>query len=86
DNTLSDFFPSVKKFKAQQLKDYITKWLQFQSLWDLEAEYVFNCLSNSLAHWQQLLTEINKACLTFDTSETQHSFWPSACIVDYSHL
>jgi hypothetical protein len=56
----------------QHLRDYVGKWLQ--SLWDLEAEFVFNRLGENLAHWQQLLTEIKKARSTFDTSETQKSF------------
>lgn len=62
----------------------MAKWLQFQSLWDLEAEYVFNRLGDSLAHWQQLLTEIKKARSTFDTSETQRSF--GACVIDYEQV
>ena len=70
--------------KVQQLKEYVAKWLQFQSLWDLEAEYVFNKLGDSLAHWQQLLTEIKKARSTFDTSDTQKSF--GACVVDYEQV
>ncbi|KAF8139617.1 dynein heavy chain, N-terminal region 1-domain-containing protein [Boletus edulis] len=73
DNTLERPFALIE-LKVQQLKDYVAKWLQFQSLWDLEAEYVFNRLGDSLAHWQQLLTEIKKARSTFDTSETQRSF------------
>lgn len=72
------------ELKVQQLKDYVAKWLQFQSLWDLEAEYVFNRLGDSLAHWQQLLTEIKKARSTFDTSETQRSF--GVCVVDYEQV
>jgi hypothetical protein len=43
-------------------------------LWDLKAEYDFNRLGDSLAHWQQLLTEIKKARSTFDTSDRQKSF------------
>jgi hypothetical protein len=65
------------------LKDYVSKWLQFQSLWDLEAEYVFNRLGDSLAHWQQLLTEIKCTRMTFDTTETQKEF--GVCVVDYEH-
>lgn len=68
----------------QQLKEYVAKWLQFQSLWDLEAEYVFNRLGDSLANWQQLLTEIKKARSTFDTSETRKSF--GACVIDYEQV
>jgi hypothetical protein len=36
------------------LKDYVGKWLQFQSPWDLKADYVFSRLGDSLAHWQLL--------------------------------
>ncbi len=70
--------------KVQQLKDYVAKWLQFQSLWDLEAEYVFNRLGDSLAHWQQLLTEIKRSRITFDTTETQKEF--GVCVVDYEQV
>ncbi|CAK5269877.1 unnamed protein product [Mycena citricolor] len=70
--------------KVQQLTEYVGKWLQFQSLWDLEADYVFNRLGDSLGHWQQLLTEIKKTRSTFDTSETQKSF--GVCIVDYEQV
>ncbi|KAH6880862.1 cytoplasmic dynein heavy chain 1 [Coprinopsis sp. MPI-PUGE-AT-0042] len=70
--------------KVQQLTSYVAKWLQFQSLWDLEAEYVFNRLGENLSHWQQLLTEIKKARTTFDTSETQKSF--GACVIDYEQV
>ncbi|KAF4584562.1 hypothetical protein EYR38_001791 [Pleurotus pulmonarius] len=83
DNTLQRPFALIEA-KVQQLKDYVAKWLQFQSLWDLEAEYVFNRLGDSLAHWQQLLTEIKKARSTFDTSETQKSF--GVCVIDYEQV
>jgi len=83
DNTLQRPFALVEN-KVQQLKDYVAKWLQFQSLWDLEAEYVFNRLGDSLANWQQLLTEIKKARSTFDTSDTQKSF--GVCIIDYEQV
>lgn len=70
--------------KVQQLKEYVSKWLQFQSLWDLEADYVFNRLGDSLASWQQLLTEIKKTRSTFDTSETQKTF--VVCVIDYEQV
>ncbi|KAL0574898.1 dynein heavy chain [Marasmius crinis-equi] len=83
DDTLSRPFSLIES-KVQQIKDYVSKWLQFQSLWDLEAEYVFNRLGDSLAHWQQLLTEIKKTRSTFDTSETQKIF--GVVIVDYEQV
>ena len=83
DSTLERPFMLIEQ-KVQQLKEYVAKWLQFQSLWDLEAEYVFSRLGDSLANWQQLLTEIKKARSTFDTSETQRSF--GVCVIDYEQV
>ncbi|KIK51248.1 hypothetical protein GYMLUDRAFT_982366 [Collybiopsis luxurians FD-317 M1] len=79
-STLPLAFSLIER-KVSQLHSYVLKWFQFQSLWDLEAEYVFLCLGDSLAHWQQLLTEIKKARSMFDTTETQKSFGPF-CAVD----
>ncbi|KAG8716582.1 hypothetical protein FRC09_015536 [Ceratobasidium sp. 395] len=70
--------------KVQQVKDYVAKWLQFQSLWDLEAEHVFARLGDSLANWQQLLIEIKRTRQTFDNSETQRSF--GVCVIDYEQV
>ncbi|KAI0089933.1 dynein heavy chain, N-terminal region 1-domain-containing protein [Irpex rosettiformis] len=83
DTTLERPFALIEG-KVQQLKEYVGKWLQFQSLWDLEAEYVFNRLGEDLSHWQQLLTEIKKARSTFDTSETSKSF--GVCVIDYEQV
>ncbi|KAI9450509.1 cytoplasmic dynein heavy chain 1 [Lactarius psammicola] len=83
DDTLQRPFVLIEA-KVQQLKDYVAKWLQFQSLWDLEAEYVFNRLGDSLAHWQQLLTEIKRSRIVFDTTETQKEF--GVCVVDYEQV
>lgn len=83
DATLERPFALIED-KVQQLKEYVAKWLQFQSLWDLEAEYVFNRLGDSLALWQQLLTEIKKARSTFDTSDTQKTF--GVCVIDYEQV
>jgi hypothetical protein len=76
---------SLIECKVSQLHSYVLKWFQFQSLWDLEAEYVFSRLGDSLAHWQQLLTEIKKARSTFNTTEMQKSFG-LFCAVDYEQV
>ncbi|KAE9394324.1 dynein heavy chain protein 2 [Gymnopus androsaceus JB14] len=64
--------------KVQQLREYVAKWFQFQSLLGPRSRI------HSLAHWQQLLTEIKKARSTFDTSETQKSF--GICAIDYEQV
>ncbi|KAG8897185.1 hypothetical protein FRB99_008380, partial [Tulasnella sp. 403] len=83
DGTLEKPFALIES-KIQEVKDYVAKWLQFQSLWDLEAEYVFNRLGDSLANWQQLLTEIKKTRSTFDNSDTERSF--GAVVIDYEQV
>ena len=45
---------------------------------------MFNRVGDSLANWQQLLTEIKKARSTFDTSDTQKSL--GACVIDYEQV
>ncbi|KAH8825148.1 dynein heavy chain, N-terminal region 1-domain-containing protein [Flagelloscypha sp. PMI_526] len=84
DDTLRRPFALIEA-KTQEIRDYVGKWLQFQSLWDLEAEYVFNRLGEDLAQWQQLLTEIKKARSTFDTSDTSKSFG-GVCVIDYEQV
>lgn len=56
------------------MNSYLSKWLQFQSLWDLDPERVYARLGESLDQWQTLLLDIRKTRSTFDTTESQHSF------------
>jgi dynein heavy chain 1 len=72
------------EIKVQQINKYLAEWLQFQSLWDLEAEYVFNRLGDDLGNWQQLLTGIKKSRATFDTSESRKSF--GVCVIEYEQV
>ncbi len=75
---------AVVEAKLGQMSVYVNKWLQFQSLWDLESEYVFSRLGDGLASWQQLLQEIRKTRATFDTSDTQRSF--GVAVVNYEQV
>ncbi|CDW96237.1 hypothetical protein [Sporisorium scitamineum] len=70
--------------KLAEVGGYVSKWLQFQSLWDLESEHVFARLGDSLANWQQLLAEIRRTRATFDNSDTQRSF--GICVIDYDQV
>lgn len=65
-------FATIER-RVEDLNAYANKWLEFQALWDLEAEYVYTRLGDNLADWQQLLSEIRKTRSTFDTSESHHS-------------
>ncbi|GAA5974101.1 hypothetical protein JCM11641_003434 [Rhodosporidiobolus odoratus] len=83
DGTLERPFALVEA-KLKEVGAYVDKWLQFQSLWDLEAEYVYSRLGDQLSSWQQLLLEIRKTRSTFDNSETQRTF--GVAIIDYEQV
>ena len=70
--------------RVTELTDYVNKWLEFQSLWDLEADFVYERLGDSLNDWQQLLSEIRKTRQTFDTSESHHDL--GVAVVHYEQV
>ena len=75
---------NVIEGKLHDIAEYIDKWLQFQSLWDLEPDYVYNALGDDLAKWLKLLQEIRKTRETFDTSESSKSF--GTVTIDYEQV
>ncbi|MCJ1268673.1 hypothetical protein MMC22_008561 [Lobaria immixta] len=70
--------------KLRDVLKYVDKWLQFQSLWDLRSEQVYDTLGENLADWLQLLQEIRKTRATFDTSESSRSF--GSVTIDYEQV
>lgn len=70
--------------KLRDVSNYLSKWLQFQSLWDLQPKHVYDILGEDLANWLQLLQEIRKTRSTFDTSESSRSF--GSMTVDYEQV
>ncbi|KAF2396617.1 cytoplasmic dynein-like protein 1 heavy chain 1 [Trichodelitschia bisporula] len=71
--TLSQVHTDVES-KLSTVSEYVDKWLQFQSLWDLRIEQVFEELQEDLSLWLQILQEILNDRDTFDTSEVSVSF------------
>ncbi|KAK9478362.1 dynein heavy chain, N-terminal region 1-domain-containing protein [Lipomyces japonicus] len=69
--------------KLKAVSDYTGKWLQFQSLWDLQPEAIYN-LSDDLSKWIQLLHDIRKTRATFDTAEVSRNF--GSIVVDYEQV
>ncbi|KAL2864679.1 dynein heavy chain [Aspergillus lucknowensis] len=65
---------SAVETRLKDVSEYVDKWLQFQSLWDLQSEQVYDILGDDLSQWLQLLQEIRKSRATFDTSEVSRSF------------
>ncbi|KAF8934382.1 dynein heavy chain [Dissophora ornata] len=83
DDSLAKAYEIIE-VKLTQVKEYVDVWLQYQSLWDLESQYIFNFLGDDLAKWQQLLLEIKKSRTTFDNSETEQSF--GSAVIDYEQV
>lgn len=70
--------------KLRDVIVYVDKWLQFQSLWDLQSGHVYDILGEDLMSWLQLLQEIRKTRETFDTSESSRSF--GSVTIDYEQV
>lgn len=70
---LNEVYNAVEA-RLSEVTEYVDKWLQFQSLWDLQSEHVYDILGDDLSQWLQLLQEIRKSRATFDTSEVSRSF------------
>ena len=70
--------------KLSEIVAYAEKWLQFQSLWDLETDNVYGALGEDLTKWLHLLQDIRKARETFDTSESSRTF--GTVTIDYEQV
>ncbi|KAJ6231571.1 dynein heavy chain [Anaeramoeba flamelloides] len=68
----------------KQVKEYVTVWFQYQSLWDIEPNFIEQKIGNDLQKWQDLLLEVKKYRSTFDTSESTKTLGP--IIIDYSQV
>ncbi|KAH6676840.1 cytoplasmic dynein-like protein 1 heavy chain 1 [Halenospora varia] len=80
---LSQVYSSIES-KLRNIGEYVDKWMQFQSLWDLQSEQVYEVLGEQLSKWLQLLQEIRKARSTFDTTEVSRSF--GHLTIDYDQV
>lgn len=83
-----ELFDNIPKFLSNDLLEahntidkilddascYLSKWLSFQTLWDLEASKVFSSLGDDMNKWLMILNDIRKARTTFDTNEISKTF------------
>ncbi|KAL1303469.1 hypothetical protein AAFC00_006850 [Neodothiora populina] len=58
----------------QVISSYVDEWLQYQSLWDLQSEQVYEHLGEDLSLWLRCLDEIKARRSTFDTTESVRTF------------
>lgn len=69
---------------GEKLSSYIGQWSQYQALWDLQPDFVYNQLADDLARWLELVHEIRSKRSTFDTTETMRSF--AHATIDYRQV
>ncbi|KAI9220479.1 dynein heavy chain 1, cytosolic [Blastocladiella britannica] len=75
---------AVLEAKVRQAEKYVSVWLQYQSLWDLETSAVYDALGDDLVKWQSILLEVKRARGTFDVSETAKAFGP--IVIDFEQV
>ncbi|KAK9469716.1 dynein heavy chain, N-terminal region 1-domain-containing protein [Lipomyces arxii] len=75
---------NVIETKLDEVRAYTSKWLQFQSLWDLQPEKVYAVLNDDVNKWANILQEIRRVRMTFDTAETYRNF--GNIVVDYEQV
>lgn len=80
---LHSVYVSVEN-RLQEISTYVDKWLQFQSLWDLQSEQVYDMLGDHLPRWLECLQDIRKVRTTFDTQEVSRSF--GHLTIDYDQV
>ncbi|KAL9059033.1 MAG: hypothetical protein Q9162_001421 [Coniocarpon cinnabarinum] len=66
------------------VSEYVNKWLQFQSLWDLQSDQVYEALGDDLHQWLKILSEIRQSRSVFDTSEPKRQF--GHLVIDYEQV
>lgn len=64
--------------------EYVSAWLQYQSLWDMPVSAVKTRLGNDVSLWCQMLSEAKAARAVVENSDREKSFGP--VIVDYSSV
>ncbi|KAH9120996.1 hypothetical protein AeMF1_007076, partial [Aphanomyces euteiches] len=58
------------------LEQYVLTSLQYQALWDMEAQRVISKIGDDIIQWQQLLVEIKDERSKFDTISSTKRFGP----------
>lgn len=64
--------------------EYVSSWLQYQSLWDMPVQTVRNRMGNDVRLWCQLLGEAKSARAVVENSSREKAFGP--VIIDYSSV
>ncbi|TMW64824.1 hypothetical protein Poli38472_008991 [Pythium oligandrum] len=57
---------SIVNSTISEVEEYVTSWLQYQALWDMDAQTAINSVGEDLQKWQQILVEIKNERNSFD--------------------
>lgn len=64
--------------------EYVNQWTQYQALWDLQPDVLYENLYDDLDKWMKVLVEIKKSRSLVDTQDTEYEVFPF--IVDYNKV
>jgi hypothetical protein len=54
--------------KIKSASSYVSTWLEYQALWDIDVETVCNSLGSDLKKWEKVLLDMKRSRATFDTA------------------
>eukprot|EP00124_Ichthyophonus_hoferi_P005428 Ihof_evm1s783 gene=Ihof_evmTU1s783 len=83
ESLLQSAYMAIERQLAE-VKEYVDTWLNYQALWDLDANTVYDRLNDDIPMWHQLLVEIKDARSTFDNMSTFATF--GMVVVDYGQV
>lgn len=67
-----------------EVQNYASTWLQYQALWDMDAQTAINTVGEDLEKWQQILMEIKTERNSFDAVFNTKRFGP--IVVNYQQV
>jgi dynein heavy chain 1 len=67
-----------------EVQTYVSTWLQYQALWDMDAQRAIASVGEDLAKWQQILTEIKNERNSFDAVSNVKRFGP--IVINYQQV
>ncbi|KNC52645.1 cytoplasmic dynein [Thecamonas trahens ATCC 50062] len=82
-NELTGAYEVIEGLLAEARR-YVDSWLQYQSLWDMDASAVHDVVRDDLGLWRQLLREIQNARSTFDNADSEYSL--GSIVVQYGQV
>ena len=67
--TLDNIYNAVQTVNSE-VKGYVSKWLHYQFLWDMQPQAIYDAMGTDVETWQAMLVDVRKRRQTFDTSES----------------